>query len=72
MDLNFLDGTVVTLAHFSAYIATVLTFFSDEGTDTADGHQENFYHHIFASFIPMAYNQVIGRVGMYVEMWYPE
>lgn len=34
-EVTFVEGTNVTLVHLDAYLTTVVTYFSGDGTDTA-------------------------------------
>lgn len=71
-EVTFVEGSILALARLDAYVATVVTCFSDDGTDKAGGHRQKLYHDTFATFLPKAFNQLIGCIRKFVEVWCPD
>lgn len=65
-------GTTVPLACMDAYPATVVKYFSEDGTDKAGFYWKTCYHDFFLSFIPVGYNQLIGCIRRFIQVWCAE
>lgn len=66
--VTFFERTIVALARFDAFPATVVTCFSDDGTNKADDHRQKPYHDTFAMFSLMPYNERIAYIKRFVEV----
>lgn len=53
-------GCFARLARLDTFIATKVSFLRDDGSDTAGGHRQNLFHDTFVSFLPIAYEQIVG------------
>lgn len=68
----FVEGTIVPPARSDSYFATVVTCFSDDGTDKASGHPQILYQGTVASVLLRAYNLFIGWIRIFDEVWCAE
>lgn len=65
-------GSILTLARLDAFVATVIFCLREDRSDNVGGHRQKLYNDTFGSFLPIAYNQLIGVIAAYVKEWCPE
>lgn len=68
---NLLSSSVTavfirTLIWLEAAIDTVLSCIQDDGTDSIGGHRLKLHYEKFSCFLPLAFNQLIARIEVFV------
>lgn len=53
-------GSIVMLERLDVVIAKTVSCLHDETSDKAGGHRPKVYHDTFGSFLPIAYDQLVG------------
>lgn len=69
---TYVENSIVSLARLDAFIATAVVCLREDGTDTVGGHRQKLYHETFKPYVADAYNQIIGKVGRFVQDWAPQ
>lgn len=68
--MTFVESETVTLERLNAYLVTEVSRFIDNGTNNAGAYLQKLYQDTITSFLPEAYNQLIGFIISFVEERY--
>lgn len=60
-------GSILSLASLDAFVAAVLFCLGEDQSDNVGGHRQKLNNDMFVSFLPIAYNQLIGVIAACVK-----
>lgn len=72
LNVIFVEGKIVALERFDAYLAPVVTWFSDDARSNGSGHCQKPHHNTFASFLSKTHNKLFSCIKIFIEVWCAE